>query len=69
MKLSGQFQILLRENFATQKTQNKQKATNKNNEVNTKQQRQQFFAHKNFIGGENCLLCVFLYSKFLLKKI
>ena len=37
MKLSGQFQILLRENFATQKTQNKQKAANKNNEANTKQ--------------------------------
>ena len=29
MRLSGQFQVFFKKNFATQKTQNKQKATNK----------------------------------------
>ena len=67
MRLLGQFKIFLREIFATQKTSKNWITRQK--QANTKQQNQQFFVHKNFIRGENCLFCVFFHLKSLLKKI
>ena len=51
MRLPGQFQaclFVLRKNFKHTKTQIKLKPTNKTKTRDQKQQRRQFFAHKNF---------------------
>ena len=65
MRLSGQFSY--KESDIKKRKTSKNQLT-KQKQANIKQQKQQFFAHKNFIRGENCLFCAFLCFKIFLKK-
>ena len=77
MRLSGQFLAYLfffvyKKILSSQKRKSNQNQLTKQKQPNKKQQRQQFFAHKNIWKMENCSLCVlvhFLCLNFFVQKL